>query len=112
VIGEPEGVGKEILFHVVDSNIAVVTLNRPQASNAVSAVLTQALDFIVKQVEADGAIRVAILTSSGDRVFCAGADLSEIGSDRGHLLATLEGGFAGFAHAPRIKLAPQSRFDV
>jgi enoyl-CoA hydratase/carnithine racemase len=103
VSGEPEGIGQEVLFDIVDGNIAVVTLNRPKASNAVNAILTQALDFLVKRIETDDAIRVAILASSGDRVFCAGADLSAIAANQGHLLATPEGGFAGFAHAPRIK---------
>jgi enoyl-CoA hydratase len=46
---------------------------------------------------------VAILTSSNDRAFCAGADLSEIAAGRADTLSTPDGGFAGFADHPRSK---------
>jgi len=36
---QPEGVGKEALFEIVDDHIAVITLNRPEARNAMSSKL-------------------------------------------------------------------------
>jgi len=93
----------EILFEIVDQAIAVVTLNRPRVRNAINGALTQKLDAAVKRVERDPSIRVAILTSSNDRVFCAGADLSEIAAGRADTLSTEDGGFAGFAHHFRTK---------
>lgn len=92
-----------VVFDVVDDHIAIVTLNRPRVRNAVNGELTQALAKLVKDIEADERIRVAVLASSNDRVFCAGADLAEIAAGRGHTLMTPEGGFAGFEYAPRTK---------
>jgi enoyl-CoA hydratase len=100
---EPAAVGHEVLYELVDAHIAVVTLNRPKARNAVNADVAQAVDFLVKRIEMTESIRVAILASSHERVFCAGADLGEIANGRAHLLETAEGGFAGFVHASRSK---------
>jgi enoyl-CoA hydratase len=95
--------GNEVLFDVVDGHIAVITLNRPEVRNAVNGAVAAGLDAAVKRVESDLEVRVAILTSSQDKVFCAGADLAEIAAGRGHLLSTKDGGFAGFAEHPKAK---------
>jgi enoyl-CoA hydratase len=99
---KPEGVGSLILFER-EGNVAIVTLNRPEKRNAVSPELAEALDWVVKAVEADDAIWVAILTSSNDKTFCAGADLKAISEGKGHLLSTKDGGFAGYVTAKRKK---------
>lgn len=93
----------ELLVDFVDGGIIIVTLNRPKVRNAINATLTGEIESVVKQIEADDAVRVAILASSLEKVFCAGADLSEISAGRGHMLATSEGGFAGFVLARRVK---------
>jgi enoyl-CoA hydratase/carnithine racemase len=100
---QPEGVGREVLYEVVDGHIAVITLNRPEVRNAVNPELAAAIGWLIKLVEADDDIRVAILTSSNDRVFCAGADLTAISAGRGAGIATADGGFAGFVDAPKDK---------
>jgi enoyl-CoA hydratase len=100
---EPPAIGHDVLYEVIDDHIAIVTLNRPKVRNAINGAVTQALAHLVKRIEADDAIRVAILASSNDRVFCAGADLAEISAGRSHTLMTAEGGFAGFAFAPKSK---------
>ncbi|QMW24121.1 enoyl-CoA hydratase-related protein [Sandaracinobacteroides saxicola] len=100
---QPESVGREVLYDIIDGHIALVRLNRPDKRNAVNGDVAAAMDWIVKQTEADDAIRVAILTSSSPDFFCAGADLSEISKGRGHLLSTPDGGFAGFVTQPREK---------
>jgi enoyl-CoA hydratase/carnithine racemase len=69
----------------------------------VNAALARKLDEAVKRVEQDRATRVAILTSSNDRAFCAGADLSEIAAGRADTLSTPDGGFAEFVDHPRTK---------
>ncbi len=102
-MSEPEGVGREVLYEVVDGHIAVVTLNRPEVRNAVNPELAAACEYLIKKIEADEAIRVAILTSSNDKVFCAGADLAAISSGRGAGIATKDGGFAGFVDARKDK---------
>lgn len=100
---QPDGVGREVLYDLVDGHIAVITLNRPEVRNAVNPELAGAVEWLIKKVEADDAVRVAILTSSNDRVFCAGADLAAISSGRGAGIATADGGFAGFVDAKRDK---------
>jgi len=97
------GAGDEVLFEVVDGHIAVITLNRPEVRNAVNGAVATGLDAAVKRVEGDPEIRVAILASSQNKVFCAGADLAEIAAGRGHLLGTKDGGFAGFVEHPKAK---------
>jgi enoyl-CoA hydratase/carnithine racemase len=103
VIDRPAGVGKEVLFEIEDQHIALVTLNRPQKRNAINGAVANALDYIVKSVEADDNIRVAILTSSSEGTFCAGADLAEVAAGKGAELRTPDGGFGGFTDAKRAK---------
>jgi enoyl-CoA hydratase/carnithine racemase len=99
---KPESVGREVLYEVSD-HVALVTLNRPDKRNAVNGHVARALDWIVKEVERDDGVRVAILYSSLDSTFCAGADLAEIAAGNGAALGTRDGGFAGFVDAPRTK---------
>lgn len=93
-----------VLVERVESHVALVTLNRPAARNAVNSALTQALDEAVRSIEADRTVRVAVLTGAGDKAFCAGADLKEKASGRPVSRETEAGGFAGFVHHPRRKL--------
>jgi E-phenylitaconyl-CoA hydratase len=60
---------------LLDGGIAVITLNRPEQRNALDAEHYQALSEAWTRVRDDDAIRVAIVTGAGDRVFSAGADL-------------------------------------
>lgn len=60
------------------NNVATITMNRPDALNALSAQLTADLDAAFRQTILDGA-RAAILTGSG-RAFCSGGDLREMQS--------------------------------
>jgi enoyl-CoA hydratase len=68
-----------------DGAVAVVTLNRPKAMNALSVALRASLYQAIKTLDADEAVRVVILTGSGDRAFTAGLDLKELGSTEGAL---------------------------
>jgi len=58
--------------------IAIVTLNRPTAMNALSRELRSAIAKTVDELEADPDVRVMILTGAG-KAFCAGLDLKELG---------------------------------
>lgn len=94
-----------VLLRREGAHVAVVTLNRPEARNAVSTALAQAMDGVVKAVEADADIRAVILTGQGDRAFCAGADLKEVAvSGTGVGRSTPDGGFAGFVASKRRKV--------
>lgn len=68
-----------------DGNVAVVTLNRPEAMNALSAALRAELAATMVELEADSSIHVVILTGAGDRAFTAGLDLKELGADTSNL---------------------------
>jgi len=62
--------------------LAVVTLNRPQAMNAMSWELRQALTAALEELALDPDLRVVILTGAG-RAFCAGMDLKELSTEAG-----------------------------
>lgn len=57
--------------------VAVITINRPEQRNAISAGVRNGLRAAFERFEADEAAQVAILTGSGDKAFCAGMDLKE-----------------------------------
>lgn len=58
-------------------HIAVISLNRPDAANAMSNQLLTELQQAVEEIENNETIFCTILTAEGDRAFCAGADLKE-----------------------------------
>lgn len=64
-----------------DGAVAVVTLNRPEAMNALSRALRAELARAMEQVDADDAVRAVVLTGAGRRAFTAGLDLKELGVD-------------------------------
>jgi enoyl-CoA hydratase/carnithine racemase len=92
-----------VRFEIVEPHIALVTLDRPEARNAVNGDVARGLEAAVERVEQDDELRVAVLTGAGP-VFCAGADLKEVSAGRGAALATERGGFAGFVRTARTKL--------
>jgi enoyl-CoA hydratase/carnithine racemase len=58
-----------------DGYVATITLDRPAKLNALTPEMLDQLEAAVAAVDADQSVRVAVLASSGDRVFCAGADI-------------------------------------
>ncbi len=62
-------------FHLDDDGIALITINRPEARNALDAEHYAALSRAWVQVRDDPAVRCAIITGAGDKSFSAGADL-------------------------------------
>jgi enoyl-CoA hydratase/carnithine racemase len=64
----------ETLHFTREESFVVITLNRPPA-NAISEQLMQELLAAVSSVEDDDSVRSVIITGSGDKIFCAGADL-------------------------------------
>ena len=87
----------------IGDGIALVTLRRPAARNAITPEVAQLLERIVAEVEQSNEISVAILTGEGDRAFCAGADLNDVAAGRLDECFTESGGFAGFVNAKRSK---------
>lgn len=58
-------------------SVALVTLDRPERMNALSRALVARFGEIGREVVADPEVRLVIVTGSGDKAFCAGADLKE-----------------------------------
>ena len=73
--------GEPVILVEKHGETAVVTLNRPQAMNALSRELRSAIAETFDALEADPTVRVAILTGAG-KAFCAGLDLKELGQGR------------------------------
>ena len=73
----------EVLYEVAD-HIATITLNRPEARNALSSEVLRLLPERLRAAEADPEVDVIILTGA-DPAFSAGLDLKELGSTGGNL---------------------------
>ena len=58
--------------------IAVATINRPKALNALNSEVLSDLDELVATVKADDEIRALVITGSGEKAFVAGADIGEM----------------------------------
>jgi enoyl-CoA hydratase len=67
-----------VLVDIADG-IATVTLNRPQARNALNSEMMRTLPVVMGDVAADDRVSVVVLTGA-DPAFCAGLDLKELGS--------------------------------
>jgi E-phenylitaconyl-CoA hydratase len=65
---------QDIEFDVAD-HVATITLNRPQAMNAISAQMAAELAWAWQTVRDDDSIHVAVLRAAGDRAFCTGVDV-------------------------------------
>lgn len=102
-MSHPDPAPTVVTLQTRPGHVALVTLNRPQARNAVDAAVAAALEAIVDRTEADPEVWAVVLTGAGSGVFCAGADLKEVAAGRGEALFTARGGFAGFVDATRTK---------
>lgn len=72
-VPEPEQL--VLVDYVSDGRVALITLNRPHADNAITTELAAQLIEILETVAARPSVRVAILTGAGDRAFSVGGDL-------------------------------------
>ncbi len=91
-----------MIEYEIQGHVAVLTINRPEARNAVNGEVANGLEAAIDRFEADDEVWVAILCGNGP-VFCAGADLKAINEGRGAELQTERGGFAGIAQRERTK---------
>ena len=82
-------------------NVMIITINRPEARNAINGAVSTVVGNAIEEAEADPEVRVIVLTGAGDKSFCAGADLKAL--SRGESLAAPGNehwGFAGFVQHP------------
>ncbi len=61
--------------------VAIVTINRPEARNAIDRAVREGMFAAFARAEADDAVQVVVLTGAGDRAFCAGMDLKEAAAE-------------------------------
>lgn len=95
-----------VIVDVVD-DIAWLTLNRPDAGNAVDLPMARALSEASIRCQTDGAIRCVVLTGAG-RLFCAGGDVSLFAS-AGDRVSSLLSELAGTLHMSLARLARMSK---
>ena len=82
--------------------VAVITIRRPEARNAVNGEVANGIEQAIDRLETDDDTWVGVLTGEGP-VFSAGADLKAIASGQAGALSTSKGGFAGIASRERSK---------
>lgn len=73
--------GEAVLYEVRGDGVAVVTINRPEARNALNRAVREGLFARLREAEDDPAVKVVVLTGAGDRAFCAGMDLKEAAAE-------------------------------
>jgi enoyl-CoA hydratase len=92
----------DVALLAVTDGVATVTLNRPEARNALSSELLATLAALVAETESRDDVEVLILTGA-DPAFCAGLDLKELGADGGPLKRAPTGRAPGAATAQRTR---------
>jgi len=101
-------VSYETVTFDVDDGVAVLTLNRPDAFNALDLQMGKELLEIANRCDEDPAVRCLILTGSGDKAFCAGGDLAMMQKSGGEV-AVLIKELTTYLHAALSRL---SRMDA
>jgi enoyl-CoA hydratase len=89
----------------LQGHVAVITINRPEARNAVSTAVAQGIEAAIDRLEEDDEAWVGVLTGAKTAkgyIFSAGADLKQMSTDPGGM-NTAKGGFAGIVQRERTK---------
>ncbi len=68
---------RETILYDLDDGVATLTLNRPEARNAISVQLLKDLESALEEIVATPEARTVVIIGAGDKAFCAGADLKE-----------------------------------
>jgi enoyl-CoA hydratase len=93
-------VGDEVLVEDVDGGVVVITINRPQARNAVNRAVAEGVAAALAQLDERDDLSVGVITGAAG-TFCAGMDLKAFLTGETSSLPGL--GFAGFVEAPPVK---------
>jgi enoyl-CoA hydratase len=76
-------------------NVEILTINRPEARNAINGAVSTAMSGIMDELAADDDCWVVVITGSGDKAFSAGMDLKAFSSGEGGSIIGASGGFGG-----------------
>ena len=78
-------------------HIEILTINRPEARNAINGAVSRGLSAAFDELEADNDCWVVIITGAGDKAFSAGMDLKAFAAGEAADIMGSRGGFAGIA---------------
>jgi enoyl-CoA hydratase len=76
-------------------NVEILTINRPEARNAVNGAVSKAMSAAMDELTDDDSCWVVVITGSGDKAFSAGMDLKAFASGEGGDIIGAKGGFGG-----------------
>ncbi|HWD54561.1 MAG TPA: crotonase/enoyl-CoA hydratase family protein [Acidimicrobiales bacterium] len=76
-------------------NVEILTINRPEARNAINGAVSKAMSSIMDELAQDADCWVVVVTGSGEKAFSAGMDLKAFSSGEGGDIIGAKGGFAG-----------------
>ena len=76
-------------------NVEILTINRPEARNAINGAVSKAMSATMDELAADDSCWVVVVTGSGDKAFSAGMDLKAFSSGEGGDIIGASGGFGG-----------------
>ena len=93
---------RRMVEYEAQGHVAILTLNRPEARNAVNGEVAAGMEAAIDRMEEDPDIWIGVLTANGP-AFSAGADLKAVSAGGGGSLGTERGGFAGIVNRQRTK---------
>ena len=92
----------EVLSEIVN-NVLVVTLNRPDAGNALNGALSEGLSNALTEAAENDDVRTIVVTGAGEKIFCAGMDLKAFAA--GEDIAKIGMGFAALRNCKKPLIA-------
>jgi enoyl-CoA hydratase/crotonobetainyl-CoA hydratase len=92
----------EVLSEITN-NVLVVTLNRPEAGNALNGALSEGLSKALTEAADNNDIRTIVVTGAGEKIFCAGMDLKAFAA--GEDIAKIGMGFAALRNCKKPLIA-------
>ncbi len=92
----------EVLTEITN-NVLVVTLNRPEAGNALNGALSEGLSNALASAEENPEVRAIVITGAGEKIFCAGMDLKAFAA--GEDIAKIGLGFAALRKSKKPLIA-------
>jgi enoyl-CoA hydratase/carnithine racemase len=97
-----KGIAMEVLTEITN-NVLVVTLNRPEAGNALNGALSEGLSNALSDAEQNPEVRAIVITGAGEKIFCAGMDLKAFAA--GEDIAKIGLGFAALRKCKKPLIA-------
>ncbi len=92
----------EVLSEITN-NVLVLTLNRPEAGNALNGALSEGLSNTLTEAADNNDIRAIVITGAGEKIFCAGMDLKAFAA--GEDIAKIGMGFAALRNCKKPLIA-------